>query len=432
MIKLNPENYFAQFKKFGEKDGFKPGLDRVQYILSELGNPQEDLNIVHIGGTNGKGSTIAMLKSIFLSAGYNVGTYISPPLYNFRERITYGNRNISKKELNSVINYISPVVKKVNPSFFEVVTVAAFVFLKMIKADPVLLEVGLGGRLDATNVVEKPLVSVITGIDLEHTEILGDTLEDIAREKAGIIKNKTPVITGVFRGKTRKVIAEKAKKLETEMIEVYEKYNFDIHKNRSEYIEIMVERDSFKELIKCSLSGSHQVRNILLALEVLNNLKEKFPVDVNVVKKGFKTVFWPGRFEIISKKPLFIVDGAHNEAGMKVLKRYICEHIPKEKRVKIIFAVLKDKDINKMFAVLKKLKKSYEIELIITASDNKRSASPKSIKKIADRCKLNYKVEKSLKKAVNNTLKKSNGEEVIFATGSLSIVKEVTETASDI
>src|SRR6056297_3894400 len=221
---MNPYKYIQKFKKYCKIGGFKPGLSRVKKLLSCFDNPQNKVDYIHIGGSNGKGSTAAILSSIYKEAGYRVGTYISPPLIHFNERFRINQKPISTEDLSGIIDSLKKIFddpeKNIDidePSFFEIITVIAFIYFAQKDVDIGIIEVGLGGRLDATNVIKKPLVSVITNISYEHADILGPNIEDIAYEKAGIIKNNRPVITGSNNPKVLEVFKQKVKEKNTKL-----------------------------------------------------------------------------------------------------------------------------------------------------------------------------------------------------------------------
>lgn len=421
---MQVEDFFLGFRKFGEEGGFKPGLERVRYLLDRLGGPEEELNIIHVGGTNGKGSTISFLRSIYSAAGYSTGTYISPPLNNFRERITFRGRPAGEKELARVVDRLKPAVKGINPSFFEVVTVAALTYFQEVAPDVVLLEVGLGGRLDATNAVQKPLASIITGIDLDHTSILGDTPAAIAREKAGIIKKGIPVISGVEQEEAKRVIRERVHALQAKLIEIDKNCYYEIIASSLGKQRLWLESDFFSGVVNCGLAGKHQARNAALALVTAGELRERFPLSPGELKQGFASVNWPGRMEVVSYSPVILLDGAHNPRAADFLCHHIKSNLSPEKSIKIITGIFRDKDISGIISALAGLGGEHELEFILTASSSPRAAIPEEIGEVCRKRGLKYRIINDLQAAVLETVNTCREEEIIIITGSLNTVGE--------
>lgn len=421
---MQVEGFFHGFKKFGEKGGFKPGLERVRYMLDALGGPDKELNIFHVGGTNGKGSTISFLNSIYSAAGYSTGTYISPPLSDFRERITCNGHPIGEEELESVVERLEPVVKEINPSFFEVVTVAALVYFQEMAPDIVLLEVGLGGRLDATNAVDSPLASIITSIGLEHTSILGETLSEIASEKAGIIRKGVPVITGVKGKRALAVIRERAREKSSKLIEVDANCSYEIIESDLGGQRIRMETDFFQGVVDCGLAGEHQARNAALALVTVGELNDKFQVAPAALKRGMAEVVWPGRMEVVRKNPAVILDGAHNPRAAGFLCDHIRRHLSPEQYIRIIIGVLRDKDFSGILGALEGLTDEHEVEFILTASSSSRAADPQELVESVQNRGLRYRVIPDLKEAIERTLIYTGNKGIIIITGSLYTVGE--------
>jgi len=327
--------------------GMMPGLERITTLLEKLGNPQKDLKFVHIAGTNGKGSTAAMTASILRKAGYCTGLYTSPYIYQFGERMQVNGEMISDEELINIVEYVKPLADTMDetPTEFELITAIAFEFFKHKGCDIVVLEVGLGGLLDATNVIACPEVAVITNIGLDHTDILGHTLEEIAFNKAGIIKENghaviyrgTPGVEAVFE----KTCEEKNTKLK--------KANFDGLKLKS--------HDLFEQVFDCGdytdlhlpLLGDHQLHNAAVVLAVAETLQE---IGWKITKKniydGIRDVSWPGRFDIVSRDPLFIIDGGHNPQCLEALVKNIQDYLT-GRRVIALTGVLADKDYGDMY-----------------------------------------------------------------------------------
>ncbi len=433
---MNPYKFLNIFNKFGSEGGFKPGLERIKKLLSEFKNPENKLNIVHVAGTNGKGSTINFMKNIYVEAGYRVGVYTSPSLLRFNERIMVNNKQITDAELKNLIKDINPVIEKLignnvidKPSFFEIVTLIAFIYFYRKNVDLVLLEVGLGGRLDATNVVESPLVSVITNIGFDHSNILGNTAAEIAREKGGIIKKDCPVITGIEKKEALTEIKKIASFNNSKLLLLDEKYNYKVTESslKTQKFKIINDIDLTCEI---KIPGEHQVRNAVLAVVTVNYLQKKFPVNNKQITNGLKNAYWPGRMEIISEDPLLIMDGAHNTESMKNLVKFLKKESGDYNKITFIISILKDKNIEEMIDLLKIEKK--EIEVIITSNENERVEAPSNIKKIVSKSGIKNKIIANIKKAIKYKFENYQKKEIIVITGSLYTVAESKKVLNDI
>ena len=322
-----------------------PGLDRVRALCHALGDPQDRLKFIHVAGTNGKGSFCSMLDSVLRAQGYRVGLFTSPYILEFGERMRVDGENIPKDELCALVETVRPIADKMEdkPTEFELITALAFLYFANHGCDYVVLECGLGGRLDATNVIKTPILSVITGIALDHTAILGDTEEKIAAEKAGIIKNNVPVLwCGDHQGAER-VISERAREMNAPLIKVDRSaltlrsmnlrgtdFDFGCHKE-----------------MRIPLLGSYQplnASNVLTAIDVLRS--QGVEIGEGAVKRGLESVVWHARFEIISEEPLIIADGGHNPEGVdgavSSVKQYFSEPVG------IVTGVMADKDYRYM------------------------------------------------------------------------------------
>jgi len=324
----------------------KPGLERISELCERLGNPQNDLKFIHVAGTNGKGSFCSMLDSVLREAGYRVGLYTSPYIKEFNERMRFDGENISDDELASITELIRPIADQMSdkPTEFELITAIAFEYFKRKKCDVVILEAGLGGRLDSTNVIKTPILSVITGIALEHTEILGDTVEKIAAEKAGIIKNAIPVMFGGDDDAANGVISQKAAEMGSKYTRV-DRSTLKIIKS-----DLEGTRFSFgaRNDLFISLLGTYQTQNasnVLTAIDILN--QNGFNISENAVKNGLASAKWCARFEIICRDPLVIYDGAHNPQGVDNAVLSIKQYFG-DTKVCILSGVMRDKDYNYM------------------------------------------------------------------------------------
>lgn len=324
----------------------KPGLERVRELCHALGDPQDSLKFIHVAGTNGKGSFCAMTDSILRKAGYKVGLFTSPYIVEFNERMRINSLNISDSELCELVEIIKPVADKMTdkPTEFELITAIAFLYFARNNCDVVVLECGLGGRLDATNIIKTPILSVITGIALDHTAILGNTVEEIAGEKAGIIKKGVPLLWCGKDKNAEKVIRNKANEIGASMLCV-DRSTLKIRETTLS--GTLFDYDGREELF-LSLLGTYQpenATNCLTAVDVL--AKNGFDIPETAVYEGLKEVKWPARFEVISKAPLVIADGGHNPEGIDSAVASIKQYFGEEK-VGIITGVMADKDYNYM------------------------------------------------------------------------------------
>ena len=320
----------------------KPGLERVRELCEALGNPQDSLKYIHVAGNNGKGSFCAMTDSILRHAGYKVGLFTSPYIVEFNERMRIDGKNISNEELCELVEIVKPHADKMadKPTEFELITALAFLYFKRHNCDVVVLECGLGGRLDATNVIKDPILSVITGIALDHTSILGDTVEKIAAEKAGIIKSGVPVLWCGNDANADKVISAKAQELGAPMARV--------DRSSLEIKEMTLGGTVFdyngREDILLSLLGTYQPLNATNVLSAIDILKQNgYKIEDKAIYDGLRAVRWPARFEMISRDPLIIADGGHNPEGIDSAVESIERYFGEEK-VAIITGVMADKD----------------------------------------------------------------------------------------
>lgn len=320
----------------------KPGLERTRELCGRMNNPQDRLKFIHVAGTNGKGSFCSMLTSVLMASGLKVGTYTSPYILRFNERMQVDGEPISDGMLAEICEEIRPHADAMadSPTEFELITVIAFEFFRRMKVDVVVLECGMGGRLDSTNVIVNPLLSVITGISLDHTAFLGDTVEKIAAEKAGIIKSYSPVIYGGEDDSARAIIEAKAEEFGSPYYEVdYSCLNI----TKSDLSGTNFDYKSHTGM-HISLLGSYQPRNaslVLSAIEVLRSVGISIPEKS--VKAGLSAAKWRARFEVVSKNPLIIFDGAHNPEGVEAAVLSIKEYFH-GKKIIAISGVLSDKD----------------------------------------------------------------------------------------
>ncbi len=333
--------------------GSRPGLSRTQELLRLLGNPERDLKFIHVAGTNGKGSTCSMLDSVLRAAGYRVGLYTSPYIVRFNERMQINGAPISDSELAELATLIRPLAEQMEdaPTEFELITALAFLYFKRNNCEIVVLEVGLGGKLDSTNVIEAPIVSVITGIALEHTAVLGNSVAEIASQKAGIIKKQRPVVYGGRDNEAFSVISKIADENQSEIKRT------DISEIEIEEMSIFGTEFSYKEYksLKLSLCGRYQPENAATVIETVRLLNEKgYPVSETALRKGIQSAKWRARFELLSKEPIVIFDGSHNIQGITAAASSIRCFFGQQK-VNLLMGVLADKDYKDMSALLSPL-----------------------------------------------------------------------------
>ncbi len=330
--------------------GSRPGLERITELCRQIDDPQDSLRFIHVAGTNGKGSTCSMLASVLREAGYCVGMFTSPYVKQFNERMQVDGKPISNGELADIVGYISAFADKMEdkPTEFELITAVGFEFFRRRGCDVVVLEVGMGGRLDSTNIIKKPLVSVITGISLDHTQYLGNTVAEIAREKAGIIKRGVPVVFGGNNSSALSVIRDAADKMGAELT-VCNRASVEV---KSATLEGSVFSYRKKSGYKIGLLGSYQPYNAAMVIDVVSILNERgFAVPREALLSGLAAAKWHARFELLSLDPIIIYDGGHNIEGVTACRESIERYFPKEK-VNILCGVMADKDYGEMIKII--------------------------------------------------------------------------------
>ena len=320
----------------------KPGLERISELCKMLGEPQKSLKFIHVAGTNGKGSFCAMLDSILRAAGYKVGLFVSPYVKEFNERITYDGKPISNEALAEVTSYVRPFADSMaeKPTEFELITAIGFEYFRRVGCDVVILETGMGGRFDSTNIIDAPLLSVITGISIDHAAFLGDTVEKIAYEKAGIIKKNTPALFGGADAGALRVISAYAELMDAPF------HVTDREKIQNVRYSLGGTTLDFGERCDLSLSllGSYQPLNAANVLTAVDILKARgFNIPEDAIRAGLSSTVWHARFEVLSKDPIIIYDGAHNPEGIAAAVASVTEYFPDQK-VNVLSGVMKDKD----------------------------------------------------------------------------------------
>lgn len=419
----------VSFIKEISKSGSILGLENIENLMNELGNVENELNIIHIAGTNGKGSVGAYLESVFMECGFSVARYCSPAVFTPLEIMTYNRINISKDEYADVVSQVKracDIMVSGNmsmPTAFEVETAAAFVWFASKKPDIVLLETGMGGIEDATNVIKSPMASVITTISKDHMKFLGDTVEEIAKAKAGIIKPDSMVFCAYQKKSVLNVISDKAKKCNCEFysVELEKEKLIDISPGKLVF-EYPVEGENVK--FETKMSGEYQIHNASLAALITSKIlinKYGFTKSDTIkhIKKGIENASWPGRFETISKTPLVIIDGAHNEGAAIELKATLEKSFTNTKLTYII-GVLADKEHEKMLKLLLPLADKV---FTITPS-NIRGLSGEKLKEEALRYHNNVEYCENVRQAVDKAILTGN---TVIAFGSLSYLGELKQ-----
>ena len=412
------------------KFGMRLGLENSFKLLELLGNPQDKLKFIHVAGTNGKGSTCAFVSNTLKEQGYKVGLYTSPYLETFTERIRLNGENIPKEDVARIITTIKEKIEQMvseghaYPTEFEIETAMAFYYYYEQKTDYVVLEVGLGGRYDATNVIKSPLASVIVSISLDHTGILGDTLGKIAYEKAGIIKEDSIVVVYKQKPEAEKVIKNICKEKNTKYIEV-DFENLVIKKSdiNSQVFDCIVLGEKLENM-EISLIGDHQVNNAVLALTVIKVLRDyrNIEIDENSIRRAFLNTRWAGRIEKIKDNPIFIIDGAHNEDGARSLSKTLKKQF-KGKKMTLLIGMLKDKDID---SVLEILMDNFD-KVITTTPDSDRAISCEELKEKIQKYKQNVTHITNIDDAVKYALDNASEDEVIISAGSLYMIGHVRQ-----
>ena len=411
------------------KYGMKLGLKNINYLLHLLGEPHKKLKVIHVAGTNGKGSTCSFISSILQSDGHKVGLYTSPHLVDFTERIKINNKPIDRKKVCELLERIKPSIEKVantpsygHPTFFEVITAMAFLYFFEEQVDFLVLEVGLGGRLDATNVCE-PLISVITHVDYDHMDKLGNSLKEIAREKGGIIKPEGIVISSNQYEEAYNEIKKITDEKNSLIYSMGREISYEIVKSDIEGIifDLKGIYHNYKNL-HTPLLGRHQADNAATAITAIETLKIRgVKISEEAIRDGLEKVKWTGRLEIIQNNPTLILDGAHNPSGVEIVRNALKE-IFAYGRLILVLAIFADKDCKKMIQII-----APEADLIITTkAKSPRAAPPQVIAKEAAQYVDENKiiVKENIPQAINCALSNSKKDDLICITGSLYTVGE--------
>lgn len=415
-------SYYESLQKFNNlgKLGIQLGLERIEHLMEQLDHPEKKLKFIHVAGTNGKGSTSSMISNALINAGYKTGLFTSPYVLDFRESIQINGQMIREEEFCEVFEYVSHIAEQTAlhndpPTQFEVLTAVALEYYKRQSCDIVVMEVGLGGRLDSTNVIPPPLVQVITSISLDHIGILGDSIEKIAYEKSGIIKGSVTVIYPLTDLRAETTIAEFCKKSGSRLIKPPVN-SLEVMEDRLESSKFLYEGIEFEK----SLIGSHQIYNAITAIGVCKELSALgFPISTEDIRHSVKHTTLPARTELLSPDPFVLLDGSHNPEGISALAT--CLEQMKEKNIVFLMGVLADKNYGEILEILSR----YGKEFIAVSPDNPRSLSARELQDYAKLYFPNTMYYEDLQEAVDCALKKCNGDSALIVCGSLYLSYEI-------
>ena len=413
-----------------ERFGSILGLERLRELLRRLGNPQDGMKYIHIAGTNGKGSVVRFLQEGLISCGYHVGTYISPYIQVFNERIQTDGVYISDEDLDRIGRIVLDEIKKMtdedmaSPTEFEAVMAMAFMYFAETEPDLVVLETGLGGIGDATNVIEDPMICAITSVSFDHMDVLGSSLEEIAENKSGIIKASVPVISNVAEREAARVIARKAYESGSRLYDIsgiktarsYDpagKQNVSMELFGTDYSDVLI-----------PMAGKHQAENLKTALAIIEVLRknEDIKIERSRLYEGLEKAVNPGRFEMIDEgPPVVVIDGAHNEAGTRALAETVAEVFP-DSRILMVIGILKDKEVDMMLPHMRKITGDF----IVTRVNNPRTMG---VEELAEKLKridaASVRIASDPVDSIGEALKNNGSYDVILFAGSLYLIGEI-------
>ncbi len=418
-----------EFLKDLTKFGFNFGLDRIQTLLNFLGNPEQNLKVIHIGGTNGKGSVAAMVSSILTADAKKVGTFTSPHLHSYRERIRINGTMIAKKEAADLLTEIRPLLEKMvaegqeHPTEFEVNTAMALLYFTRQQVDLAVIEVGLGGLIDSTNVVQ-PLVAVITNVAMDHMDYLGNTIEEIARVKAGIIKEDTVVVTAATKPQVLAILQETCNNKGVPLIRVGDGISYKLRSAslKGQKFDIETENNRYISL-HIPLIGTHQVSNAAVAVGVIEGLREQGVfINDQAIAEGLMNTVWPARLEYFKGKPPVLIDAAHNFDGAVTLADALLQYF-KDKKIVLVIGMLADKEREK---VMKRLASLAEV-VVVTKPNSPRAGD---WRQLASEAKLHIpqvEIEPDIAKAVIKAINLAGADHLVCITGSFYMVAEARQ-----
>lgn len=412
------EKYYHSLLTFG----IMPGLDRIKILLERLENPEKSLRCIHVAGTNGKGTVCSFLASVLKQSGYKTGLYTSPYIVNFRERIRIDGEMISETDLEEVTDIVRNQIEKLRSeditiTEFEAVTAAAFLYYKNQGCDFVVLETGLGGRFDATNVIERPLASVITSISLDHVNILGNTISEIAYEKCGIIKNGCPVVTNSAQPSDALKMIKEQSEMRNSSLSVADINGIRVLDESIRGSDIFYGGRS----VFVPFPGKHQTENCITALTVIDLMKEQgIAISEKAVREGIARTKNPARCEVVSEKPLIILDGCHNEDSAKALCTVMEKHL-KGKKITALMGMMADKDIDKVLTLMLPY---FEKVYTVTPSNPRAIDSDELCEKIK-RFGTSAESFKDIGTATQSAIKNITSDDVLIICGSLYLCSDV-------
>ncbi len=417
-------NYISSVGKFGSNYG----LERTFRLLELLGDPQKKIKLIHIAGTNGKGSTTAMITKILRGFGYKVGMYTSPYLEEFEERIQINGKNINKNTLVNLLEIVKIAINKVieegyeHPTEFEIITALMFLHFYNENIDYGVIEVGLGGRLDSTNVLI-PKISAITSISLDHMNILGDNLKDIAKEKAGIIKEGIPVILYPQEKEVEEIILKRAEEKNSQVYLVKKEAGrlIDINYEDS-YQNVEVKTCKNTYTIKLPLLGEHQILNLGVAINTIEVLckKENITLNKDLIEKSLEDVRWIGRLEVLNKKPTIVIDGAHNIDGIKTLRKNVDKYF-KYNKIYLLLGILADKQVKEMIEEITPIAE----KIYALTPNSERAELSEDLKNEILKYNPNTLALESYEEAFSLALKEAKEEDLILISGSLYMIGDM-------
>lgn len=418
-----------------ELRGMRLDLGAIQLALQALGNPERSYPTAIVAGTNGKGSTCAMLARILNCAGYRTGLYTSPHLVRVNERICVSGLDISDRAFAAAFTDVWDAAHRLlrcgrlgrQLSYFELLTATAFLHFAQSRVDFAVLEVGMGGRLDATNVTD-PRVAVITNVDLDHEEILGRTHSLIAREKAGVIKPGRPVVSGCEHPEARQVIRERCRELGAELFDLGEWAAISRLRNRDGrfVFDLKLSGDTFNDLAP-ALLGRFQVRNAIAAVSAAWRLRHQgFMINDHAVSTGLETVYWPGRLQVVDSRPVLLLDGAHNPAAASELAAFVREQL-QGRRLRLVYASMRDKSIEKVSELLFPLAS----DIYLTCTAVSRASSPQEILERAAGRFASVIIKPDPIAALERAIEASDHDDVVLVAGSLYLVGAVHEALQE-
>ena len=406
-------------------DAYKPGLERIAEFCRSIGNPQRNYFVIHVAGTNGKGSVSNMLAAVLQQAGYQTGLFTSPHLTDFRERIRVNGEMISKQKVVNFVDRYKSDMERLQLSFFEMTTAMAFDYFAQSDVEVAVIETGLGGRLDATNIVQ-PILSIITNIGLEHTEYLGDSLPKIAREKGGIIKKCTPVIVGEKNSNYNLVLEEIAHDMRSELIYADEAFSLGecSFEGNKQVVTMTRIRDGYPYQLRLGLLGEYQRKNLFTVATALDKLHEATPLSISrrAFVEGVRDVAqltsFQGRWQVLSEKPLIVCDTAHNDHGITEVAKQLKAR-SNSGRIVCMMGFCDDKDFSKMLAQMPS-----EAHYIFTQASIRRAASLEKITDTVTLLNLDFEVAPTVAEALAKAQQQLSEEDMLFIGGSTFIVAE--------